>query len=100
MRNNLADQDSDAVLAQFNQLIEDILAGTLRRTTFRTWEIEILVDMVGCDLPHSPSRDNTLREYRNAMQRHIRQGACVPLKLSDYLQSAAGGRRTFGAPGG
>ena len=33
--------DSDAVLAQFNRLIQELLRGSLNRNTFRPWEIEL-----------------------------------------------------------
>src|SRR6266851_9787870 len=44
----MAEPDSDEVLAQFNQLIEELLGGNLHRTTFRPWEIAILVDLARC----------------------------------------------------
>lgn len=78
----------DSVLAQFNQLIEDVLAGTLQRTVFSTWEIAILVDMVSCNLRQSSRREIILRQYRFAMQEYLRKGARIPLKLSDYLQTS------------
>jgi hypothetical protein len=85
--------NNEAVLAQFNQLIEDVLAGTLRRSVFCPWEIAILVDMVRCNLRQSSKRDSLLRQYRNAMERYLRDGAEVPLKLSDYLESLHGNAR-------
>ena len=41
--------DSDTVLAQFNRLIGELLRGSLNRNTFRPWEIEILLDLEGCE---------------------------------------------------
>ncbi len=78
----MAEPDSDEVLAQFNQLIEELLGGNLHRTTFRPWEIAILVDVVRC----KPS-GSILREYQNAVQQHMRAGARAPLKLSEYVES-------------
>ena len=33
--------DSDAVLAQFNRLIQELLRGNMHRNTFRPWEVEL-----------------------------------------------------------
>ena len=91
----------DEVLDQFNQLIEDVLKGTLRRNVFCPWEIAILVDMVRCNLRQSSRRDSLLRKYRSAMQRYLQDGAAVPLTLSDYLESLKHrpGRDALGAHG-
>ena len=64
----MAEPDSDEVLAQFNQLIEELLGGNLHRTTFRPWEIAILVDLARC----KPS-GSILREYRQASGARDRQ---------------------------
>jgi len=40
--------DSDAVLAQFNRLISELLRGTISRNTFRAWEVELLLDIENC----------------------------------------------------
>lgn len=83
--------DNDALLAQFNQLIDELLHGRLNRTKFRPWEIEILVDIVSCNLPMASQCVNILRQYQNAVQQRIREGAQVPLKLSEYLELRAKG---------
>jgi hypothetical protein len=85
--------DNDAVLTQFNCLIEEVIRGRLNRSRFRPWEIEILVDMVSCNLPAASQWVNILRAYQNFVQRRLREGARVPLKLSEYLELHAGGRR-------
>ena len=36
--------DHDAVLAQFNRLIQELLRGNMQRNTFRPWEVELLLD--------------------------------------------------------
>jgi hypothetical protein len=78
--------DSDAVLAQFNRLIQELLRGNMQRNTFRPWEIELLLDIESCSLRDS-SRRETLRRYQRAVQRHMEKGARLPLKLSEYLES-------------
>ena len=91
--------DSETVLAQFNRLIQELLRGNMQRNTFRPWEIEILLDIEGCNLREVNKRD-TLRRYQKAVQRHMEKGARLPLKLSEYLSAVkskrAGGARTRG----
>lgn len=77
--------DSDAVLAQFNRLIADLLRGHMNRNTFRPWEIEILLDIESCDLRDSNRRE-VLRRYQKAVQRELDRGATSLLKLSEYLE--------------
>ena len=78
--------DSDAILAQFNRLIQELLRGNMQRNTFRPWEIEILLDIENCNLKDGNRRD-ILKRYQKAVQRHMDKGARLPLKLSEYLDS-------------
>ena len=79
--------DSEAVLAQFNRLIQELLRGSLNRNTFRPWEIDLLLDIESCDLKPGTKRE-TLRRYQKAVQRHMEKGAQLPLRLSEYLDSS------------
>jgi hypothetical protein len=78
--------DGDAVLAQFNRLIQELLRGNMHRNTFRPWEITLLLDIESCSLREANKRD-TLRRYQKAVQRHMEKGAPMPLKLSEYLEA-------------
>jgi hypothetical protein len=78
--------DSDAILAQFNRLIQELLRGTMNRNTFRSWEIEILLDIETCDFRDNSKRD-VLRRYQKAVQKQMEKGAEMPMKLSDYLDN-------------
>jgi hypothetical protein len=78
--------DSEAVLAQFNRLISELLRGTMNRNTFRPWEIDVLLDIEMCNLRDGNKRE-TLRRYQKANQRHMEKGARLPLKLSEYLEA-------------
>ena len=78
--------DSDAILAQFNRLIQELLRGNMNRNTFRPWEIDLLLDIEYCDLRDAARRE-TLRRYQRAVQRHMEKGARLPLKLSEYLDA-------------
>jgi hypothetical protein len=89
--------DSDAVLAQFNRLIQELLRGNMHRNTFRPWEIELLLDIESCNLRESSKRE-TLRRYQKAVQRHMDKGARLPLKLSEYLEAVKTKRSAQAAP--
>jgi hypothetical protein len=78
--------DSDAVLAQFNRLIQELLRGNMHRNTFRPWEIGLLLDIEGCHLRESAKRE-TLKRYQKAVQRQMEKGGRLPLKLSEYLEN-------------
>jgi hypothetical protein len=77
--------DSDAVLAQFNRLVGELLRGSLNRNTFRPWEIELLLDIEMCDFGEVNKRE-TLKRYQKAVQRHMEKGARLPFKISEYLE--------------
>src|SRR5579872_5663131 len=84
--------DSDAILAQFNRLIQELLRGNMHRNTFRPWEIEILLDIESCNLRDS-SRREILRRYQRAVQRHMEKGGDKPLKMSEYLEAVRAKRQ-------
>jgi hypothetical protein len=88
--------DSDAVLAQFNRLIQELLRGNMHRNTFRPWEIELLLDIESCNLREASKRE-TLRRYQKAVQRQMDKGARLPLKLSEYLEAVKTKRATQAA---
>ena len=77
--------DSDAVLARFNKLLQELLRGAITRNTFRPWEVDILLDIESCKLRES-GRKEILRRYQKAVQRAMEKGAPAPLKLSEYLE--------------
>src|SRR5579871_1928844 len=89
--------DSDAVLAQFNRLIQELLRGNMHRNTFRPWEIELLLDIETCNLREASKRE-TLKRYQKAVQRHMDKGARLPLKLSEYLDSLKSKRAAENQP--
>ncbi|MGD1090541.1 MAG: hypothetical protein ABSB35_00975 [Bryobacteraceae bacterium] len=85
--------DSDAVLAQFNRLIQELLRGNMHRNTFRPWEIELLLDIESCNLREASKRE-TLKRYQKAVQRQMEKGGRLPLKLSEYLEGVKTKRAT------
>ena len=82
----MSQPDSEAVLHQFNRLVQELLRGSLNRNTFRPWEVELLLDIEHCNLRDSTKRE-MLRRYQKAVQRHMEKGGERPLKLSEYLDA-------------
>jgi hypothetical protein len=78
--------NSEAVLAQFNRLLRELLGGGLHRHTFRPWEIEILLDIESWSVK-GPKRGTILRRYQKAVQRMMEQGARMPLRFAEYLET-------------
>jgi hypothetical protein len=89
--------DSEAILAQFNRLMQELLRGNMSRNTFRPWEVELLLDIESCNLRDSARRE-ILRRYQKAVQRHMEKGARLPLKMSEYLDSVKAKRQAQPAP--
>lgn len=75
------------VLAEFNLLIEALLAGKIQRSGFQPWEIEILLDVMNCDLGGAKKTKAVLHQYREAVARQLEGGAALPMKLSEFLAS-------------
>ena len=89
MRYNLESElDHEAMLAQFNRLVQELLKGSMNRNTFRPWEIAILLDIEDCSLRDGTKRE-TLKRYQKAVQRQMEKGANMPMKLSEFLSSRA-----------
>jgi hypothetical protein len=79
----------------FKRLIDEVIAGEIRRSRFDPWEIGVLLDLLRCDLSAiSPtSRLRILREYQEAASLQLEEGADDPLTLSKYLESVTVPRR-------
>jgi hypothetical protein len=91
--------DSEAILAQFNRLMQELLRGDMHRNTFRPWEVELLLDIESCNL-RDASRREMLRRYQRAVQRHMEKGARLPLKMSEYLEAVKAKRQAQPAQAG
>ena len=70
----------EEISARFNRLIRELLHGRTSLETFQPWEVDLLLDMQNCRIQES-TREGTLRRYREAVQRQIRRGGTVPMKL-------------------
>jgi hypothetical protein len=75
--------DAAQLVARFNRLMREIESGTVARNCFHPWEIELLLDLEGCEF--RSNRRRVLRRYRRAAVRGLERGAQRPMKLSEYL---------------
>ena len=74
----------ELMLNRFNRLMTEILRGSIVRTTFLPWEVEILLDMQTCQVDPK-KRLEILRQYQRAVQKQMETGPGPPMKLSDFL---------------
>ena len=75
----------ELMLNRFNRLMGEILRGSIVRTTFHPWEVELLLDMEACQI-EPRKRQDTFRQYQKAVQKQMETGPGPPMKLSEYLQ--------------
>ena len=92
-RRDVSEIDSEVLLNQFNKLMNELLRGNVTRNTFQPWEIEILLDIEGCQLRDSAKRE-TLKRYQKAVQRDMEKGAARPMMISAYLANQRSRRAT------
>jgi hypothetical protein len=57
-------------LAQFNNLINELINGGPKRAVFAPWEMELLLDLGNCRIRPS-SRQEVLRRYQRCVQKHF-----------------------------
>jgi hypothetical protein len=76
-------EDPSQIAVRFKRLMQDLENGSELRSTFRPWEIELLLDFQSCDL-RGPLRRRVLRRYTRAALRNLERGAGL-VKLSEYL---------------
>jgi|SRR5580698_7586541 hypothetical protein len=74
------------VSAQFDHLVEELIVGKMERGRFETWEVDILLDVLGCSLRRI-SRPFVLRQYQKAVQQQLQNRATLPMRLSEFLAS-------------
>jgi hypothetical protein len=72
------------MLNRFRRLLGELFRGATIRNCFQQWEVDILVDIQTCELPHR-RRLEILRQYQRAVERQMEIGPGPPMKLSEYL---------------
>jgi hypothetical protein len=78
--------EREITLQRLHRLITEILQGGTRRTVFRAWEVEVLLDIQGCGLDVR-ERGVRLRQYLRLVRRQLENGTGPPIKFSEFLQS-------------
>lgn len=79
----------------FNQLVQELIGGAIRRHTFTQWELELLLDLQMSRIRKS-SRPEVLRRYMRVVHQRFTQGASAPPRLSAFLEAETQ-QRTAGA---
>ncbi len=83
-------------ITAINQLVQELIAGTVRRSTFTQWELELLLDLQNCRV-RKASRPDMLRRYLRAVQlQYVKYPAATPLRLATFLGWEAKRRNTPG----
>ena len=72
-------------MTSFNQLVQELIAGTVRRNTFTQWELELLLDLQTCKI-RKASRADLLRRYLKAVQQEFAAKGSAPLRLSVFVE--------------
>ena len=73
------------MLNRFRRLVRDLQRGTITRTDFHPWEVDILLDIENCQLERG-RREETLRRYQQAVERQLETDPGPPMKLSAFLK--------------
>jgi hypothetical protein len=66
----------------------DLQRGTITRTDFQPWEVDILLDIENCQLERG-RREEALRRYQQAVERQLETSPGPPMKLSEFLKLRA-----------
>jgi hypothetical protein len=86
-------------LAQFNNLIQELIQGGPKRTVFQKWEMDLLLDFGSCRMRQS-SRADILRRYQRTVQQYFLRGHYAFPALSSFLaeERARRDRNKLAAP--
>ena len=68
----------------FNQLIQELISGVIRRHTFSQWELDLLLDLQLSRMGKT-ARTDLLRRYLKYVQQQQAAGALTPPRLGPYL---------------
>jgi hypothetical protein len=71
-------------LAQFNNLIQELMQGGPKRTVFQKWEMDLLLDFSACRVRQS-ARGEVLRRYQRMVQQYFLRGQYAFPPLSAFL---------------
>jgi len=69
----------------FNQLVQELITGTVQRHVFTQWELELLLDLQICPI-RKCARAEVLRRYLKAVQHHFTEHGSSLLRLSAFVE--------------
>jgi hypothetical protein len=69
----------------FNQLVQELISGTVQRHVFTQWELELLLDLQTCSI-RKCARADVLRRYLKAVQQQFTDNASNLLRLSAFVE--------------
>jgi hypothetical protein len=78
----------ELMLNRFRRLVRDLQRGTITRTDFQPWEVDILLDIENCQVERG-RREETLRRYQQAVERQLETSPGPPMTLSEFLKQRA-----------
>jgi hypothetical protein len=79
--------------SSYSQLIQQIIAGTVRRNVFSQWEMRLMLDLQHARI-RKTSRPEILRRYLKAVEQQHTAGAPMPLRFSNFFESDPRARRS------
>ena len=84
----MADADDlierELMLNRFRRPMTELQRGAINRNLFQQWEIDLLLDIEGCQLERR-RRADVIRQYVRAVERQLENGRGPPMKLSEFL---------------
>ncbi len=72
-------------LNSYIQLIQDIMAGTVRRHTFTPAELDLLLDVQASKM-RKATKEETLRRYLRAVQQQFVMDGANPLRFAQFRE--------------
>lgn len=72
-------------LNAYIQLIQDIIAGTVRRHTFTPVELDLLLDVQASRM-RKTAKDEILRRYLRTVQQHFASTGSMPLRFARFWE--------------
>ena len=72
-------------LNAYLQLIQDIMAGTIRRHTFTPVELQLLLDVQSAGIRKS-AKNEVLRRYLRAVQQQFARSGSTPVRFARFWE--------------
>ena len=81
----------------YNQLIQELIGGNIRRNTFSRLEMDLLLDLQMANV-RKTARAELLRRYQRHVQRQMVAGTAAPHRFSRFLEEETRQRPSNPAP--